>query len=365
MNIQLHSLLRNQLRRGAPLLFTLLLPLPTGCAFLNRDNTPLYNAVESHLWPESSGKRIAAAPLVIPAGLVAITADAFIVHPASVIDDAAEDTRDVFWDDFDWDDKYATECMLLPWRTVITPVFFTGDFLVRAGFDVKHTADDSETLDIQRAAAARMPEVLRQARELSAQGKPEEALNLLKAANFYELADESLLTDCHALRFELQWRTGRLPAVDRYEVSERARQNPAFYRPIFEQIRTQGSPADWLALDCIQLGLEDDPAAQRALLLRLLREEPSRVREELARAWHQSQIRRPDPPTPAYAWETTAAMLELADPGVSMATLFSLLNHSPSPELMPKVLRDALEKIAAHDAEPINQALARAVLNKP
>ena len=44
--------------------------------------------------PERGPGRTLAYPAVIPLGLLAISADALIVHPATVIDDALEDTGD-------------------------------------------------------------------------------------------------------------------------------------------------------------------------------------------------------------------------------------------------------------------------------
>jgi hypothetical protein len=108
----------------------------SGCAFMNRENTLLLNQVEAHLWPEDTALRVAVFPLVFPAGLAAVLIDAFVVHPALVIENAAKDTGDVLWDNWEWEDHYVTECAALPWRAVLTPLVFTSDFLVRAFFDI-------------------------------------------------------------------------------------------------------------------------------------------------------------------------------------------------------------------------------------
>lgn len=107
-----------------------------GCAFLNRDNTPLLNGVEKHLVPEKTWQKAVAFPLIFPVGICAITLDAFIVHPISVADEAYDDTMDTLWKRLNWKDEYMTECFLLPWRTISTPIVFTGDFLGRAMFDI-------------------------------------------------------------------------------------------------------------------------------------------------------------------------------------------------------------------------------------
>jgi hypothetical protein len=163
----------------------LMLPLAlTGCAFLDRDNTPSLNWVEGHLWPKSAGARVAVAPAVVPAGFIALAADAFVVHPAMVIDDAASDTLEALWDDFDWDKEYVTECAALPWRAAFTPVVFAGDFLGRAMFDVSDTARESRENECSAASnneplPGNVQRVLDEANRLNENGQPGQALDLL------------------------------------------------------------------------------------------------------------------------------------------------------------------------------------------
>jgi len=108
---------------------------------MNRDNTPLLNLVEENLWPDSTGLRVVTFPVVFPAGAVAVVLDAVIVHPAMVVDDSVGDTGDVLWDNWEWDEKYVTECACLPWRTLFTPIVFGGNFVGRALFDFPARAD--------------------------------------------------------------------------------------------------------------------------------------------------------------------------------------------------------------------------------
>ncbi|MBN1901460.1 hypothetical protein JW926_09085 [Candidatus Sumerlaeota bacterium] len=112
----------------------------SGCAFLNRDNARALNFVEKKLWPRKTGWKIAASPVVVPLGLVAALSDVFIIHPASVIDDAAGDTGDALWDNFKWDEKYVTACASIPWRGIATPPFYIGNFLGRSVFDIPSRA---------------------------------------------------------------------------------------------------------------------------------------------------------------------------------------------------------------------------------
>ena len=96
---------------------------------MNRENTPLFNQVEEHLVPEETVWQVAAFPLTFPLGIAALVVDGLIIHPVSVIGDAAGDTGDCCWDNFDWDEQYVTECACLPWRVVFTPIVFTTTFV--------------------------------------------------------------------------------------------------------------------------------------------------------------------------------------------------------------------------------------------
>jgi len=157
-------------------LLAAILTVLSGCAVFNRDNTPMLNQVEDHLWPESKTGRIAVAPIVFPVGFVAASIDAFIVHPALVVDDAVEDTGDVLWEDFNWDTQYFSECALLPWRAVFTPVVFTSDYLARAFFDIPDRADSARRARIQQE---KVKEQLDRAQSCLDQSQPSKALDVL------------------------------------------------------------------------------------------------------------------------------------------------------------------------------------------
>lgn len=136
----------------------LLAPALGGCAIMNRDNTPLLNLVEENLWPDSTGMRIVTFPLVLPTGAVAVILDAVIVHPTLIVDDAIADTGDVAWDNWEWDEKYVSECACLPWRVVFTPFVFCGSFVGRAFFDIpdhaeqeRRAAEEAERDEARRA----------------------------------------------------------------------------------------------------------------------------------------------------------------------------------------------------------------------
>jgi len=118
-----------------------------GCAWANRDNRPVWNAFEQHLVPDSDGAFYATLPLTVPGGLIAILLDTFIVHPATVADDAWHDAGDT-WDDMDWRESYYTEMVRLPLRVVFTPIAYVGSFLGRSLFDIEPRRTDAETAKI-------------------------------------------------------------------------------------------------------------------------------------------------------------------------------------------------------------------------
>jgi len=106
-----------------------------GCAWSNRANRPVWNAFEAHLVPDSSGAFYATLPLTVPAGLLSILLDTFIVHPAQVADDAWDDAAEL-WDDIPWAEHYYTQLATLPFRAAATPLVFVGMFLGRSAFDL-------------------------------------------------------------------------------------------------------------------------------------------------------------------------------------------------------------------------------------
>lgn len=109
--------------------------LLSGCALANRDNRPVWNAFESKIVPESEAAFYATLPLTIPVGFVAILVDTFIAHPIQVVDDAWNDTYNM-WTDLEFEEHYYTESAWLPLRAVATPVVFAGSLLGRSVFDL-------------------------------------------------------------------------------------------------------------------------------------------------------------------------------------------------------------------------------------
>ncbi|MCA8974949.1 MAG: hypothetical protein KDC98_09515 [Planctomycetes bacterium] len=127
-------------RRWFALGLTLLL---AGCAWTRRENRPVWNAFEGSMVPESEGAFYAALPLTVPIGLGAILIDTLVAHPVQVIDDAWDDACNI-WRSVDITADYYTESMLLPFRTVGSPVVFGLSFLGRSLFDLPTAAVEAQ-----------------------------------------------------------------------------------------------------------------------------------------------------------------------------------------------------------------------------
>lgn len=123
--------------RGIAHAFALLaLTLLAGCAVMESRNRLTLNLLDEHLTPSSPAGRWAAAPVALPVGLVALAADAFVVHPATVFDDTWYDTVDWLWTPAA-DESRFRRALLLPLITLATPVVYVGDWFRRAFFAVK------------------------------------------------------------------------------------------------------------------------------------------------------------------------------------------------------------------------------------
>lgn len=116
-----------------------LLPL-VGCAWARRENRPVWTAFEENLVPTGDTAFAVALPVTVPLGLLAILTDTFVAHPLQVVDDAADTAADM-WRGIDLEHAYYREAGLLPFRALMTPVWFVGSFLGRSAFDVGKPTD--------------------------------------------------------------------------------------------------------------------------------------------------------------------------------------------------------------------------------
>lgn len=105
-----------------------------GCAFMKEDNRPLTTALDDVVDPESTGAKVAMAPLFIPVGAASLVLDVAVIHPIQVVPDAIEDTYEIVWEDPSG--TYVTQTFLLVPKLALTPVIFVFDWFGRSVFDI-------------------------------------------------------------------------------------------------------------------------------------------------------------------------------------------------------------------------------------
>ena len=114
-------------------LFLLALSL-SACAFMKKENRPVTTALDGAIAPQSTGAKIALAPVMIPVGFVTLLADIAVIHPLSTIPEDAKDTFEIIWENPAG--GIVQQSFLLIPKLICTPFVFVGDFLLRSLFDV-------------------------------------------------------------------------------------------------------------------------------------------------------------------------------------------------------------------------------------
>jgi hypothetical protein len=122
-------------RSGRLLLVCLACALVSGCAVTERANRRALNALDRHLTPPSALGRWAVAPGALPVSLVGLAADALVVHPLTVFDDAWRDTREWLWTPNRSESRFR-RAVLFPLTVLATPVVYVGDWTARAVFAI-------------------------------------------------------------------------------------------------------------------------------------------------------------------------------------------------------------------------------------
>lgn len=100
------------------------------CAPVEKDYRYSLAWLDREATPESTGARVALAPVAIPVGIVAWVVDGVVIRFGLVGDDAWADVVDVFWD-LDEDTSDLFRASSFPVRVVLTPVGFVLDFVGR------------------------------------------------------------------------------------------------------------------------------------------------------------------------------------------------------------------------------------------
>jgi hypothetical protein len=109
--------------------------LGAGCAVCDKDNRLLLNTLDKKIQPQSTGAKIALAPVMIPAGTLALATDAVLIHPARVVPEAWDDIYELYWKPREMDPL--RKMLIFPLSLALTPPSFAGDWAVRAIFDVE------------------------------------------------------------------------------------------------------------------------------------------------------------------------------------------------------------------------------------
>jgi hypothetical protein len=104
-----------------------------GCAFMEKRNRPLTTTLDELVEPESTGAKVALAPVFVPVGTASLVLDVFALHPVEVIPDALDDTYEIIWENPSG--TYVTQTFLLAPKLLVTPVVFGFDWLGRSIFD--------------------------------------------------------------------------------------------------------------------------------------------------------------------------------------------------------------------------------------
>lgn len=171
-------------RRLTLVLMAVLAAAPlSGCMLTRPDSGPAFRYVQDHLVPENRTAQYVLLPVFIPLGAAAALTDAAVIHPVMIIDDTAEETANSLWSNMKWDEQYMTESAALPWRTVATPLFFSGMWVGRVLFEIPDEFRQTVAEDPTDYAelAKNQAEVMSRAQALMDTGEAEEALKLLIA----------------------------------------------------------------------------------------------------------------------------------------------------------------------------------------
>ena len=128
-------------RVGAALLLALSVALSialgAGCAIFEPENRRTLNALDRTVKIESTAGKVAAAPLAVPIGCAAWTADLLLVHPISAIPRAYGDTVDAVWEEWSAQSELRDAMLFLP-KVTVTPLYFTGDWAFRCLFPIPY-----------------------------------------------------------------------------------------------------------------------------------------------------------------------------------------------------------------------------------
>jgi hypothetical protein len=112
----------------------LLVSLVSGCAFMQKDNRRILNALDKSVentWvTETTAGQIAAAPPFMLVGGLATVVDAVLVQPVVAAPPAAHDMFDALWKDPQG--SAFQQMMLFPLKVAASPIVFVSDWAFRS-----------------------------------------------------------------------------------------------------------------------------------------------------------------------------------------------------------------------------------------
>ena len=106
----------------------------SSCAFMVKENRVLTNSLDEVVEPEAMLTKILLSPVFVPVGAVTLALDAAIIHPLSEIPNAWSDTSEAIWEEPQGSPLWQT-FLVIP-KFVMTPIFFSFDWIFRSLFDV-------------------------------------------------------------------------------------------------------------------------------------------------------------------------------------------------------------------------------------
>ena len=106
-----------------------------GCACANPKNTPLLTALDGLVKPETTGEKVALAPVFVPVGAACGALDIAVVHPLHSVLLAGEDTWRAVW--AQPQGSFVERSIAFVPKAAVTPVVFAFCWLGESLFNVR------------------------------------------------------------------------------------------------------------------------------------------------------------------------------------------------------------------------------------
>lgn len=107
-----------------PLLFV----ITSGCAVLDEDCRRITRSLDSNLTPQSTGAKVALAPIAVPVGFTALAMDGLVINPVCAIPQAFDEASDAAFEKVEFQGLF--EIVLFPMRILTFTAVFAGSELL-------------------------------------------------------------------------------------------------------------------------------------------------------------------------------------------------------------------------------------------